>query len=558
MEYLNLKTLSKNITSAKLKQASKIIIRDVDEESKNKFVAYADEKSNSYDVSIEIDEKDDVLENNCDCGIKGLCIHRIAFMVYLSERKTKPKQVRAKKQSPTEILVDNLDANVLKNWVYNLLKKNKDLEFLFTTEFSINTEEYTKAKVKVLIESSIKSVIKTRKNVETNELKKIIDLLEVTLKPVIDFCIDDLANPDKLEIVLFIFDELVAFDQKIYSSSVKVVRFIEKISKQIIDSFSNKNDNINWQKITDLHFDFILNDKLKTIEGTHFNHIKLLYKSCQDNQFRKKYFAMKAENFSIKLDGKKLTFGINVSVFILEVLYDNNLFEKNYSIFKAHRYENEYNLSLIDKLIAIDKIQDAEKIALAQVASNYYVDYNFPYWTRLKNIYKTQNNLVNLVMILIDTVQIEMNFDDFLIIKQHLPEADFKKFKSNLMGRTKNKFSSYNNAPDFYFKMLNEDKNYKKMIDSISEYTDYDVVFEHKEVLFNENKIDFLHKISTIESGNYYYRNKEYNLEYRDKLANWVLETYEEAILKNIKRISIHSISSKFRDLLIEKSKNLD
>ncbi len=558
MELLNLKTFAKNIAANKLKQSAKIIIRDIYEEPKNRFIAYADDKDVSYDVGIEIDENDEVLDSDCDCEIKGLCVHRIAFMVYLSERKTKPKQVRAKKQSPTEILVDNLDANVLKNWVNDLLKKNKDLEFLFTTEFSINTEEYTKPKVKLLIDSSIKSVIKTRKNVETNELKKIIDLLEVTLKPVIDFCIDDLANPDKLEIVLFIFQELVAFDQKIYSSSVKVVRFIEKISKQVIDSFSNKNDNVNWQKITDLHFDFILNDKLNTIEGTHFNHIKLLYKSCHDNQFRKKYFAIKAENFSIKLDGKKLTFGINVSVFILEVLYENDLFEKNYSIFKAHRYENEYNLSLIDKLIAIDKIQEAEEIALAQVASNYYVDYNFPYWTRLKNIYKTQNNLVNLVKILIDTVQIEMNFDGFLIIKQNLPEADFKKFKSNLMGRTKNKFSSYNDAPQFYFKMLNDDKNYKKMIDSISEYTDYDVVFEHKEVLFNENKIDFLHKISTIESGNYYYRNKEYNLEYRDKLANWVLETYDEAILKNIKRISVHSISSKFRDLLIEKSKISD
>ncbi len=553
MDLLNLKTFAKNIATNKLKQSSKIIIRDIYEEPKNRFIAYADDKDVSYDVCIEIDENEDVLDNDCDCEVKGLCVHRIAFMVYLSERKVKPKQARAKKLTPTETLVNSLDINILKNWVNDLLKKNKDLEFLFTTEFAINTEEYTKAKVKLLIDSSIKSVIKTRKNVETNELKKIIDLFEITLKPVIEFCIDDLSNPDKLEIVLFIFDELSAFDNKIYSSSIKVIRFKEKISKQVIDSFSNKNDDLNWQKITDLHFDLILNDKLDTIEVTPFNHIKLLYKSCQDNQFRKKYFAEKAENFSIKLDGKKLTFGINVSVFILEVLFDNDLFEKNYSIFKAFRYENDYNLSLIDKLIGINKIKEAEEIALAQIASNYYIDYNFPYWSRLKNIYKTQNNLVNLVKILIETVGIEMNFDDFLIIKQHFPEAEFKKFKSNLMGRTKNKFSSYNNAPQFYFKMLNEDRNYKKMIDSISEYTDYDVVFEHRIVLFNENKIDFLQKIFTIESGNYYYRNKEYNLEYREKLANWVLDSYEETVISRIKKIQKHVISSKFADLLIKK-----
>ncbi len=553
MDLLNLNTFAKNIAANKLKQSAKIIIRDIYEEPKNRFIAYADDKEISYDVGIEIDENDEVLDSDCDCEIKGLCVHRIAFMIYLSERKTKPKQVRAKKQSPTDVLIQNLDANVLKNWLSELLKKNKDLEFLFTTEFSLNTEEYTKAKVKLLIDSSIKSVIKTRKNVETNELKKIIDLLEITLKPVIEFCIDDLSNPDKLEIVLFIFGELVAFDEKIYSSSVKVIRFKEKISKQVIDSFSNKKDDVIWQKITDLHFDFILNDKLNTIEVTPFNHIKLLYKSCQDNQFRKKYFAEKAENFSIKLDGKKLTFGINVSVFILEVLFDNDLFEKNYAIFKTYRYENEYNLSLIDKLIAINKIAEAEEMALAQIASNYYVDYNFPYWSRLKQIYKSQNNFIKLANILIDTVAIDMNFDDFLIIKQHLPETDFKKFKSNLMGRTKNKFSSYSNAPQFYFKMLNEDRNYKKMIDSISEYTDYDVVFEHRIVLFESDKIPFLQKILEIESGSYYYRNKEYNLEYRDKLANWVLDTYDETVIKNIKKIQKHVISSKFADLLILK-----
>lgn len=553
MDLLNLNTFAKNIAASKLKQSAKIIIRDIYEEPKNRFIAYADDKEISYDVGIEIDENDEVLDSDCDCEIKGLCVHRIAFMIYLSERKTKPKQVRAKKLTPTETLVNNLDVNVLKNWINDLLKKNKDLEFLFTTEFSLNTEEYTKAKVKLLIDSSIKSVIKTRKNVETNELKKIIDLLEITLKPVIEFCIDDLSNPDKLEIVLFIFNELSAFDNKIYSSSVKVIRFKEKISKQVIDSFSNKKDDVIWQKITDLHFDFILNDKLNTIEVTPFNHIKLLYKSCQDNQFRKKYFAEKAENFSIKLDGKKLTFGINVSVFILEVLFDNDLFEKNYAIFKTYRYENEYNLSLIDKLIAINKIAEAEEMALAQIASNYYVDYNFPYWTRLKNIYKSQNNFIKLANILIDTVGIDMNFDDFLIIKQHLPETDFKKFKSNLMGRTKNKFSSYSNAPQFYFKMLNEDRNYKKMIDSISEYTDYDVVFEHRIVLFESDKIPFLQKILEIESGSYYYRNKEYNLEYRDKLANWVLDTYDETVIKNIKKIQKHVISSKFADLLILK-----
>ncbi len=554
MENLNLKTFLNNIAASKLKQSSKVIIRDVDEESKNSFVAYADDKNESYDVAIEIDEHENIIENNCDCEIKGLCIHRIAFLIYLSERKGKTKVVRTKKETSTEILVNSLDENTLKIWVNNLLKKNKDLEFLFTTEFSINIEVYTKPKVKTLIQSSIKSVIKTRKNVETNELKKIIDLLEITVKPVVDFCIDDLANLEKLEIILLIFDELAAFDEKIYSSSVKVNRFIEKVSKQVIVSFSDKNDDLNWQKITDLYFDLILNDKLDTICQLHFNHIKLLYDSNLDNKFRLNYFAKNLEKFATKINTMKFSFGSEISIFVLRVLFENGLFEKNYSTFKAHRYENEYNLSLIEKLIAINKFKEAEEMALAQVASNYYVDYNFPYWSILARLYISQNKIESLTKILIQTVGIEMNFEHFLIIKQNLPEVDFKKFKSNLLGRTKNKFSSYNDAPQFYFKILNEDMNYKKMIDSISEYTDYDVVFEHRDVMFLTDKMSFLQKIFTIESGSYYYRNKEYNLEYRNKLADWVLESYDEVVLKNVKKIVRHSNGSKFINLLIEKS----
>ena len=84
MEIINLKTLSKSISAAKLKQSLKIVIRDVDEISTNNFVAYADEKDDSFDVSIKLDDQKNVVDSDCDCEIKGLCIHRIAFLNFLS------------------------------------------------------------------------------------------------------------------------------------------------------------------------------------------------------------------------------------------------------------------------------------------------------------------------------------------------------------------------------------------------------------------------------------------------------------------------------------------
>ena len=552
MEILNLKTLSKNIAATKFKQSSKIIIRDVDEESKNRFVAYADDKSESYDVSIEIDDNDDVIENNCDCEIKGLCLHRIAFMVHLSTRKAKPKVVRVKKQTATEILVNNLDVNVLRIWMNDFLKKNKDIEFLFVSEFAVNSEDYTKPKVKLLIDNSIKSVIKNRKNIETNELKKIVDLLEVTLKPVFEFCSNDLTNKDNLEIIIFVFDELKAFDFKIYSSSVKIIRFIEKLSKQVIDSFSKNNDDIKWQKITDLHFELIFNAKLQTLNNHNFDHVKLLYNSNLDNEFRKKYFAKKTETFATALFAQKMNYDVSVNYFLLNVIYDNDLFHDNYMIFKDFRYENDYNLSLIDKLIAINKIDNAEKMALSQIASNYYVDYNLPYWQRLKSIYQNQNQVKKLIDILLDTVPLEMNFDDYLLVKKALPEADFKKYRSNLLAKVKRIFHSGHHAPTFYFKLLAEENNFKKMIEVICEHTDYDLVYEYRNELVKVDKVLFLKQVAMIQSNDYF-RRKTYNEEYRNKIIDWFIDNYEQARLNSFIVTYQNRTTSQFLELLQEK-----
>ena len=554
MENFNLKTFEKTIATTKLKQSLKIAIRDVDETSKNNFVAYADDKNESFDVSIEIDDEKNILDSNCDCEVKGLCNHRIAFMLHLNTISGKPKTVRAKKLTATEQLVNSLDANALRIWVSALLKKNKDLEFLFTNEFSIIIEEYNKPKVKSIIDNSIKSVIKTRKNIEANELKKVLDLLEITLKPVIEFCQNDLLDKEKLEIIFFIFDELIDFEARIYTNSVKIARFIEKISNQVIDSISVTNDEIKFQKITDLHFELVFNENTKYLRIQSFLHLKRLYTSNADNETRKKYYSDKIKNFILNRDKNKNRFGVTVDTFLLEVLFDNNLFEETSQFFEPVRYENEYNLSLINKLLAINKVDYAEKIALAQVASNYYIEYNLPYWKILKQIYSDNNNPEKLIAILVNTVPVDNNYDDFLMIKKHLPEVEFKKFRSNLLGRTKRNFSSDPFAPDFYFKILAEEDNYKKMLESISEYTDYDLLFEHRQGLKGTDIFAFLLAISAVE-GRYSFRNQSFNEEYKEKLADWIIEVSEKPKLKTFVNSRSNQMNSSFIDMIVGKLK---
>ena len=75
---INIHLLSKSIASTKLKNADKINIRELEEEGKNNFIAFADDGDNSFDVNVRIDEAGEVQELTCDCESKVICIHKIA------------------------------------------------------------------------------------------------------------------------------------------------------------------------------------------------------------------------------------------------------------------------------------------------------------------------------------------------------------------------------------------------------------------------------------------------------------------------------------------------
>ncbi|MFV7235008.1 hypothetical protein [Flavobacterium sp. ZB4R12] len=531
-ERLTFLNFSKKISSALLKKSEKLIVRDIDEEKPNSFVAYVDQDKDSYDVAIEVSDKNEIINSSCECNSKGFCIHKIAFLNYLSKKNAKKvKSPRKKKRTQSEELIEELDQNALRNWVIQLLKKNKDLELLFVNEFSISKVEYSKSDVKLLIENSIKSVIKNKKNVEINELKKIIELLEITLKPVIEYCKADLSNKERLEMILFVIEGLIDFNNRIFTTSVRLIRYIEKIPNEIIAEITSITDENKWEDVVDLNFKIIFYDSKQSISNMIFDYMVSLYRKEESNIERKKYYAKKLKEFFLYVNKNEIRLGIAISNFVIEVITENNLFEELFQYFKPVRYENDFNLTLIDSLIAINQISLAENYATQQVANNYYVEFNFEYWKRLKTIYTLQENEKKLVAILMNTVNIDFNFDDYLMIKETIPALEFKKFRSNLLGKAKRSFDKNKQAVVFYFKVLFSEKSFNKMIENICCYTDYELVYLYKEELYLTDKLGFLDKLTTIESKWFSQKGININFEYREKLMDWVLTKYDEIIL---------------------------
>lgn len=532
MEIITLKNFTKSVSALQLKKSDKLIVRDVDELEPNSFVAYIDIDDESYDVSIKFSDKNEVIETSCECDLKStLCIHKVAFLNYLSKKASKTNNItRKKKVSKFEEIISNIEISTLKNWVAELLSKNKDLELLFVNQFSNDKKEFTKEEVKTLINNSIKSIIKSKKTIETSELKKIIDLLDVTLKSAIIFCEDNILNKDCFDLLLFIFDELNNFHNKYFLTSVKVERFIEKISNQIHAKIYLIKDNEVWKKINNMFFETIFYDSNIVLTHAKFDLMISLYKNTSDNIDRQAYFANKLEEFYLSILDKKKTPSLLISNFALDVFLENNLFESNFKYFPSYRYENDFNLKLIDGLLNINKINEAETIAIYQIKYNNYAEFNFDYWKRLKIIYTIQKNITKLVQVLVNTVFIDLDFEGLMIIKSNTEKDYYNKFRSNLQGKLKRNFEKFKDAPKFYFQILNSEKTYSKMIENISPYINYDLIFEYREEMYLTNKLAFLVKLTDVESK--WYTSKTINLEYREKLIDWILERYEAIILE--------------------------
>ena len=536
MAVLTFENYKDKIATTILKKAEKLVVRDLDEENPNHFIAYVDEGDVSFDVSIIINAKKEIISTACDCdNISKMCIHKIAFLnFFLSKKTTKTKIIRKKKLSETEELIQNTSENELKIWVLNLFKTNKDLELLFKAEFNKTSISYDTKSVKIIIDTSIKSIIKNRKNIDTSEITKIVKLLEVSLLPVINYTKDTISLLETHSLLYFIYNEIIDFHNRIYSSSIKLIRLYEKIYKDVIHHIQTIQNQQNWEFVLQNYFSFF-DEVNKT--SIHFDLLEYFYESIPSSE-RKKIFT---KHFFVIYKDKIVTkgyFSVEFYEFVLKVLSENELFEHIYNNFKAIKYANRYNILLIEKLLEINKIDEATKIAEEQIQINSNDYYNSDYYKILEPIYSKTNNLSKLALIDLGLIQEDFSFERYLRIKENWKKTDkeFVLFRTSILTKCRRNFHENSKAKILYFNILNSYGNYKLMFDNINENIDYEVIYIFKEILFAVNSLDFLTSLNNISYENHYLKkeSREKENDFRQKLLNWILNQYDELILRRV------------------------
>ncbi len=496
----------------KLKLAKKLIVRDLDQTDKDTFVAYVDENKDSFDVQIVFDSKKNIKETNCDCGNGGICNHIIALAYFLSEGKSEKvtvKKTPKKKLTEIELVLENVSNDDLRLWLAELLKKNKEIAFIFKNEFDLKAAVIDEATIKKTIQDCIFSVVGKRRKIETSEVKKVTDTLLLALKPIQDFIFSTAIDESKYKLVQALTNEVVDFKRRYYISSTRVTKLLENLYDNLLLSLFNINDFEVWQTSMEFYYSLLFNNQMYTSD---IELCRRIYEYSKSNDIQKNAIArFVAQQFNaLHIKAKTDYFGFNHELenLFLSIFLENDLFDENYSKFRPRRYHNDYNCALIGALIKCRQFDKAEEYSIQQINSNSNQAYDVPYINFLIAIYEEKSDVQKLSDLLCTHGKYTYEIEKYQFVKANAAPEKFKKYRQAVL--TNAKYALQNGdmqAFDFYFEVKKLDNKSSELVQLLYNCSHIEIIDKYKEIALKIDEARFVENVCTTTL--FYGRNEE-------------------------------------------------
>ena len=475
--------------------AGKDKVRECDETEKGHFVAYVDEGINSYDVSLTITKGSEITAHSCDCkNGTTFCRHKAALLMHIANGKKIKSPVKTKKkENKTDQLLEQVEMADLKDWVQNLLHKNKDIALSFVHYFSTSRQQYTPEEVKKLVAEGIKVVLGNRKTAEAIQLKKLTELWSEMLAPVLKHYNANVMDENAFLNFQTLLDDIIDLQQKIETTSNKLSKFVEGILQDAAGCIAALQIDEAWN----ISVGYFVNNLFispKSYRWQYLPHLKNIIDLSPPE--RKERIIDRLAKQYIKTIPEGIYNGQNFTKFIFFIISDNALFPRYYNLFLPMRYENDYNKKLIQLLVDNHHFVNAEKYCQEQIRFNFKDEFNIPYWQLLKDIYARQNDEDKLVAVLSELFPYTYDFDDYLFITIRMPEEERKKWRTKMLSRASNAANNRNtSAMLFCFWLMDHEEKYKKMIDYITDHTPYKVITLYFERMALTDKNQLIDKL---------------------------------------------------------------
>ncbi|MCP9768654.1 hypothetical protein EGI22_12075 [Lacihabitans sp. LS3-19] len=479
--------------------ATKCVVRECDEESKGRFVAFVDQGSETYDVSVDFGKAKEISQISCDCKKgDGFCHHKLALLLFVAgNKKVETPKIVKKKKSGVETIFDELTFEDLKNWLLEVFEKEKPLKAEFELKFSADLKvDNTAEGIKKALKDLSKSVVGSRKTLETLELKKIMGLWEnfvfSACKP---YFLDPtiLVNFQILKYSLDAIDELVSVYRS--KSFTYFNNLIKNIKAQIVVAFDSVKDDDKFSNGIDLYFGNIIY-KPDTYDIVFVNIIMEINK--MSSQSRQKIISDNFSQFYSAFHKGKKSGDKNLSFALWNMASTNGTLNQYLDILLPVVYANEYNIDLIQALVGIGKIEKARELCQRQIDNNFHVEYSLPYYNILKEIFLKKGDRHNYLNIAKEILPYTQNIDDFFEIYNDMPLGEEKMiFKNQTLAkmRAKAKLSDNYDSAKFCVSLLGRVSEFKKLITYLQDYKYISLFEPYLESMLKVNKITVLKNI---------------------------------------------------------------
>jgi hypothetical protein len=540
-----LKSLDKDL----LKKAEKCKVRECEEDGNGNLVAFVEQGKQDMDVLLTFSGKDKLISHQCDCGdSKTVCLHKVAVMLHWTQQKTgsktPSKRVSApKKKSPLEQSLEQVDPGELKAWLLEMLSKNKGLNLMFMNRFVDKQEELTVAQVQTKLKNVVKLVINSRTKVEASEIKRIVELWEVEMKPLQERYLRNVLDPEAFELIKTMHKTVIdiVWNWRNHPKQVNVflTRFQTKALKAIFDlpvPATRKEALAAWTEVakeSNPERDLYRGSLLKIIpELDPETRIFVIERLVKDLKYKDAYRA-------------SLDWDFEESVFFL--VAESGLFPKYVHVFKPHHHTPDYNIRLVELLVEAGELDRAEKVCWEVIGKNLHDHYNIPFYESLKQLYKIKPSEKKILELKSQTIYLDFDMEDFLFVfDRRSPEDDQKKFRKQFLAAARNNKSI--EAKRFCLELMRRENKIPKLLEYMDENTHNSLIVEFGEDLHKSLGIKFLLHILIVDISRVYSWNFSKQVGEPGLVADAILRWYsKEEIKEGLKLFSNHPKSVSYR-----------
>ena len=533
---MKIKEIENHISKSVLKEAIKKIVRELDENPKGIFVAYVDDGNQSHDVQLETDATGEISKHQCDCESKNnFCVHKVAVVLKITNAtntKTKAKP-KTKKLNANEKTMQTIDVDELKNWVLSLVASNKEIELAFAQRFAELKNHYSAKEIEKLTLDAVKALLNKRKQPETSELKKIVQLWNTLHKPIVDSYIANITNSEYEHYIIEIINSCLMMNESFRTSNAAVPTYVRLLLSKTYDAISAIESDEIWQNVVSKYVHTIwVSGSIMVLPYYQFV-VSLLENNTPK---RVSFIVQKIFDRTIDYTKQENVFQYHAQVELLDLSHKYNLFAKYYFLFTPIHYANGFNTNLISYLIEIKQYKNAEKYCNQIIAHNVNMAYNVTYLNFLRDIYTHTNEEIKKDHILKLLLPLTYNFEDYMYLYKKMPDSDEKKkWRANLLLKAKRE-SPYGElhtvCQEFCMQvMIAEGKSYK-LIDYLVSNTSFALVIKYFEYFKTTESNLFIKQLCRIDDTAFgYFSRQPQSVENRETLANLIIGAYPRSLL---------------------------